>query len=101
MPGEQALFFNVDRVENRKQPQVLAGASRASDQKISKNSYSFVAKSPIDTKNVSRVMLPKKPKSVKINGQEKFAVESWDKQSMTYLVAFDNDPKGVQVQFAW
>lgn len=100
-PGAQALFLNIDRVKDKKQPQVLAGASRVYDQKRGKSFYSFVAKSPIDTKNVSRVLLPQKPKSVEVNGKQILADEAWDVQSKTYLVAFDNDPDGVNVEFSW
>lgn len=101
MPGEQGLFFNVDRVENKMTPQVLAGASRVSDQKIETNSYSFVAKSPIDTKNVSRVLLPQKPKRVLVNGERKPVAKFWDNESKTYLLEFDNDPDGVRVEIGW
>lgn len=100
-PGTQAMFLNVDRVADRKMPQVLAAASREYEEKIGANSYSFVAKSPVNTTNVSRVLLPRKPKSVLINGEEKLVSGAWDKQSSTYLLEFENDPEGVAVEFRW
>lgn len=100
-PGEQALMLNVDRVKDKKKAQILASASRAYDEKREKNSYSYIAKSPAETTNVSRVLLPKCPKSVKINGNETFNTSDWDAASKTYLVEFENSPEGVSVQFNW
>ncbi len=100
-PGEQALMLNVDRVKDKKKAQILASASRAYDEKREKNFYSYIAKSPAETTNVSRVLLPKCPKSVKINGNETFNASDWDAASKTYLVEFENSPEGVSVQFNW
>lgn len=100
MPGEQALMLNVERVKG-KQAQVLASASRAEQEKHTKNSYSYVAKSPIETTNISRVMLPKKPTSVKVDGKESFDAAAWNELTKTYLVGFENNPDGVAVSFVW
>ena len=40
-------------------------------------------------------------KSVKIDGKEKIDLRNWDKQSSTYLIAFENNPDGVNVTFEW
>lgn len=100
-PGEQALMLNVDRVKNKKKAQVLASASRTYDEERGKNFYSYVAKSPAETFNVSRVLLPKIPKSVKIDGNELLSSNNWDAKSKTYLVEFENSPDGVSVRFEW
>jgi len=100
MPGEQGYFIDVDRVEKGR-PQVLASASREYDEMIVGDSYSYVAKSPANTANVSRVLLPAAPVSVKVNGSEVFDASGWDASSMTYLLTFDNDPAGVRVEFRW
>lgn len=100
-PGEQALMLNVDRVKNKKKAQVLASASRTYDEERGKNFYSYVAKSPAETFNVSRVLLPKMPKSVKIDGNELLSSNNWDAKSKTYLVEFENSPDGVSVRFEW
>ena len=99
-PGEQGYFVNVDRVKNSR-PQVLASASRESDEVITSRSYSYIAKGPIRTSSVSRVLLKRCPKSVKLNGKEVFTAEEWDKTSRTYRVKFENDPDGVKVEFVW
>ena len=94
-------MVNVDRVKNKKKPHILASASRAYDLKHTDNSFSYVAKSPIETTNVSRVLLPKIPVSVLVNGVETFQSANWDEKSNTYLVGFENNPDGVPVSFKW
>lgn len=100
-PGEQGYFLNVDLVENKNQPQVLAGASRIDREKITGSSYSYVAKSPIETTNVSRILLPEQPRAVNVDGLEVFTPDHWDAHSNTYLLGFENNPDGVQVEFEW
>ncbi|MDR2563039.1 MAG: hypothetical protein LBC98_03755 [Prevotellaceae bacterium] len=100
-PGEQALFLNIDRVKDKRKPQTLASACRIYEEKISKNAYSFVAKSPVNTTNISRILLPAPPVSILIDGVEKLSAEAWDKQTKTYLLEFENSPEGVSVEFKW
>lgn len=100
-PGTQALLYDVKKVEDKNKPQILASASRAYDEVRTSSGYSYVAKSPIDTHNVSRVLLPKQPKSVVINGSPAYNPSNWDKSSKTYLVEFENSPEGVKVEFQW
>ncbi|MBT1705192.1 hypothetical protein [Chryseosolibacter indicus] len=104
-PGEQAFLYNIGNVKNPKTPQVLATAARVYDEKVTKNAYSFVAKSPLNTTNVMRVLLPKKPqqcdaydhKGNKLNE----AVWKWDEESKTGLLRFENNPEGVKVELTW
>lgn len=98
-PGEQAFLYNINRIKNKKQPQVLAGAARVYDEKRTQKSYSFVAKSPKNTTNVMRVLLPKQPKLVEISGEK--VRHTWDVSSKTLLVQFENDPDGIQVSLKW
>ncbi len=100
-PGTQALLYDVKRVDDNKKPQILASASRAYNEVRTPSSYSYTAKSPIDTHNVSRVLLPKQPKSVTVNGELAYDPANWDKSSNTYLVEFENSPEGVDVVFQW
>jgi len=100
-PGEQGYFLNIDRVVEKKKPQVLAAASRIYDEQFGERTYAYVAKSPINTNNVARVLLPTRPKEVQVNGQDVFNKESWDSKSNTYLLRFENDPDGVSVKIAW
>lgn len=101
-PGEQGYYYNIKNVARGTKAKVLCGASRIYDEKVSANSYSFVAKSPLNTTNVSRILLPKAPKKVSVNGQEVQDIQAlWDQPSKTMRLGFENNPDGVQVQVEW
>lgn len=103
-PGEQAYLLNISRVEDKEKPQVLCGAARVYNEEIGKKSYKFLTKSPINTTNVMRVLLPFAPKSVSIwdkNGKELNASNVWDDNSKTCLLKFENAPDGVWVSYKW
>lgn len=101
-PGNQAFLYNIASVENKKKPQVLASASRITDEIIGKGSYQFTAKGPIETNSVIRVLLPDAPVSTTITDSEgKVVTEAkaqWDEASMTSLISFENNPDGVGVK---
>jgi hypothetical protein len=100
--GEQAFLYHVPE---RGKPQVLASASRVYEEKIEKKSYSFVVKSPLNTTNVMRVLLPAEPEKVTvIDGKGKLITDvktSWDTLSKTSFLSFENDPDGIKVKFEW
>ena len=98
-PGSQGYFYNVKAAQ--KAPAILAAASRAYDIVKKGRTFSFTAKSPIETVNVSRILLPQMPKSVLVNDAECFDPACWDSQSKTYLLSFDNNPDGVKVKIRW
>ena len=98
-PGEQAFLFDIRAVGQKNRPQVLAAASRQSDEIIGKKSYSFIAKSPAETDNVMRILLPKKPKEITASCSP-FTSE-WDEDTHTLLLQFENHPEGVQVKIEW
>ncbi|MCS4226689.1 hypothetical protein [Sphingobacterium sp. BIGb0165] len=100
-PNEQCLFVNIDHVVNKQKPQVLASASRIYDEKSTGHQYSFTAKSPINTTNISRILLPGKPKSLVVDKKEVFAEANWDTKTKTYLLEFENSPEGVYVDIKW
>ena len=94
-PGEQAFLYDVNKITDKRKPSILCGASRIYEEKTTKNSYSFVAKSPIETSNVTRVYLPAQPTKVTVNGAA--GNYSWDAASHTCLLKFENNPDGVTV----
>ncbi|MCD8044141.1 MAG: hypothetical protein LUH10_13900 [Tannerellaceae bacterium] len=104
-PGEQAFLFNVNRVEDKNKPQVLAAASRVYEEQRSKNSYSFITKSPAQTNNVMRILLPAQPKKVTIKAPAGNTIPDagsvWDQVSKTTLLTFENNPDGISVQIEW
>lgn len=99
-PGVQRLFIDLSKVR-KDNPMILAAASRAENETLSGRTFSYVAKSPAATVNVSRVLLPAAPKSLKVNDKECLDQTCWDEASQTYLLRFDNNPDGVSVEFAW
>ena len=98
-PGEQAFLFDIRAVSQKNRPQVLAAASRQSDESIGKKSYSFIAKSPAETDNVMRILLPKKPKEINVSCSP--STSEWDEDTHTLLLQFENHPEGVQVKIEW
>ena len=102
-PGEQAYYLNLDAIEDNSKPQVLASASRIYNEKTTKNSYSFLAKAPINTTNVMRVLIPAEVKECVIhNRDEKIVPEwKWDSTSKSLKIIFENDPDGVEVYVTW
>ena len=104
-PGEQALLYNIDLAPNPSKPQVLASASRVSDEKTEKATYSFVVKSPINTTNVMRILLPAKPQKIILTdpkgGVITDAKTSWDALTKTAFLSFENNPDGIKVRLEW
>lgn len=103
-PGEQAFLYNIGRVENPETPQVLATAARIYEEEITKKSYAFVAKSPLNTTNVMRVLLPGEAQEIAVqdgNGNPVESTTSWDELSKTCFLSFENNPDGVHVMLSW
>jgi len=100
--GEQAFLYDINKVTNKRKPQVLAAASRQYDETITLHSYSFIAKSPANTDNVMRIMLPKEPKNIEIDPipHNSFKAE-WHQPTKTLCLQFENNPDGVSVQLTW
>ncbi|GGA83419.1 hypothetical protein [Puia dinghuensis] len=104
-PGEQALLYDLGRVGDKGQPRVLASASRNYAERVGIRSYSFVAKSPVNTVNSVRVLLPSQPVAILLTdsrGQAVADVESsWDEGSHTEWLGFANSPDGISVELKW
>jgi len=104
-PGQQAYLYQVKRVKNNKQPQVLATAARVYDEKKQNGLYVFTVKSPVNTINAMRILLPAQPKEVRAVHAEGRTIEllkhDWDAKTKTVLLKFDNYSEGVQVTIKW
>lgn len=103
-PGTQAYLFNISKVENKNRPQILAAAARATDEVVTKSSYTFIAKSPSNTNNIMRILLPAKPTNivVKKGGTDlSLTKNEWDEKSKTLLLGFENFSEGVEVNIRW
>ena len=104
MPGEQAFLYNINSVKNPKTPQVLATAARIYNEEVAGNEYSLVAKSPLNTTNVMRILLPGKAESLEVTDSSGKALEvesAWDEASKTHFLSFENSPEGVHVKLSW
>jgi hypothetical protein len=103
-PGEQAFLYNIRSVKNAKTPQVLVTAARISDEKTTKSTYSFVAKSPLNTTVVMRILLPAQARNTIVtdaSGKPLSPESSWDAASKTLFLKFESDPDGVQLKLSW
>jgi hypothetical protein len=104
-PGEQTLLYDCRRMAAITKPRVLAGAARVYDEKTAARTYSFVAKSPVNTQNSMRVWLPAKPVNVTITDNKgnplPDAQSSWDAASKTEWLSFGNNPDGIKVGLKW
>jgi hypothetical protein len=104
-PGDQALLYNIDLVPNPAKPQVLASASRVYDEKVANKTYSFIAKSPLNTTNVMRILLPAPPKKITVLDAKGNPItdvkSSWDAPSKTTFLSFKNNPEGIKVKLLW
>ncbi len=104
-PGTQAYLFNLDKIENKTKPMVLAAAARVYDEVADAHNYQFLVKSPSNTNNRMRILLPQKPKSVSASqataGKLDLQKNEWDGHSKTLLLGFENYSEGVQVNIGW
>lgn len=103
--GTQGYLYNLKKLKSHK-PQVLAAASRVSHEVIKGKEFSFIAKSPSNTMNVMRIVLPSKP--VKIlashsssNQSVSLTKNQWDAGTNTLLLGFENFSEGVSVNIQW
>lgn len=103
-PGTQSYLFDITKVENKNKPQVLAAASRVTDEIVTKNNYQFIAKSPANTNNMMRILLSSKPIKVTAKTGDKELLitnNDWDEKSKTLLLGFQNYSEGVTVNINW
>ena len=103
-PGTQTLLYNLKRIKERNNAQVLCTAARVYEEKKSKHSYSFIAKSPTGTTNVMRILLPGEPKAIVIEdstGKKMEYKNKYDQATKTSLLQFVNFSDGVSVDIKW
>jgi len=102
---EQGFLYNLNRIKDKSKPAVLASASRIHEESSTSDTYTFVCKSPVNTVNSMRILLPAEPKMIEAldnSGAKLSAVKtSWDAGSRTLHMSFDNSPEGIKVKLAW
>lgn len=102
-PGEQAYLYNCSALKTTK-PGVLCAAARISSEKIVSNNYRFTVKSPSNTINAMRIVLPSNPQQVKLNKDGDtidILKQEWDSDTHTLLLKFVNYSQGVNVNISW
>ena len=97
-PGQQAFLYNIKNVTDQRRPQVLAASSRQYDELVAPHAYAFTAKSPAETTNVMRILLPRRPKHINVAANHE---SSWDRHSRTLFLTFENQPDGVRVEIGY
>jgi hypothetical protein len=103
LPGNQVFLFDLASV-NEDGPRVLAAAARIYSEKVSKNDYTLIAKSPDNTINIMRIKLPGKPVSVQATSGDTSATilkNNWDVRTKTLLLEFANKSEGVGINIKW
>lgn len=104
-PGEQSLLYDLHRAGDRSRPRVLATAARVYEAVVNGRTFTFTAKSPINTLNSMRVLLPARPVSVSVtdsSGQPAGELNSsWDEISHTEYLGFGNSPDGIRVSIRY
>jgi hypothetical protein len=105
LPGEQSFLYDIRSLSSKNSPQVLAAACRTYQEEVGKNHFSFVAKSPKNSDNVMRILLPKEYRECRIVDAEgnimHDAKHAWDEVSKTAVLHFRNEPDGVNVLLRW
>jgi hypothetical protein len=100
-PDEQAYLYDIAKIKDKEKPAVLCGGSRIYNESFKKGFYTFTAKGPEKTTNVTRIYLPAQPGEVSIKDRKGQIITSanyaWDERSSTCLVKFENEPDGVTV----
>ncbi len=100
-PGTQAWLLDLAKV-TAPAPALLAGAGRIESWIPAADSLTYVISTPLNTETVVRLLLPKAPKSVAIDGQAADgSAFSWDAGSSTLLLRHPGNPKGVAVAIGW
>ncbi|MFD1873303.1 hypothetical protein [Hymenobacter bucti] len=99
-PNQQAFLYRLAPAKQAKAPAVLAAAARVYDFKVQQNIVSFSTKSPANTNNVMRILLPANPKQIEVThqAQPEPATHTWDAQTSTLLLKFRNYSEGVAVK---
>lgn len=96
-PGEQAFLYDLKKIEKkRSEPQILVSAGKVTEEKVTADKYSFTVKAPEETTNVMRILLTAKPERVVVDTNSDVS-QSWDEESKTLFLSFENKADGVSV----
>lgn len=97
-PGSRVLLMDLAKID-RKQPRVLASASKVLAVEQSAGKLRFHSEGPEGVTCATRIALPSEPKSVTVDGQP--AETNWDAGTRTVLLTYANSPQGRWVEVVW
>jgi len=97
-PGSRIFMIDLAKIDKSK-PAVLASASKVLAVEAAANSIKFHSEGPEATTCATRLVLPYKPKSAKVDNAD--AKIEWDEKSHTALVTYPNSPEGMWVEVSW
>jgi len=95
-PGSVSLVY---RITDEERCRVVAASSRARDEFVSEESYSFTMRGPRNVPGVARIALPREPVSVSALSEDETDVEvvtEWHAGSGTLLAKYPNTRGGVR-----
>jgi len=96
-PGTQAWLIDLDKV-TAPAPALLSAAGRVENWTQTEAGVTYTITTPSEVNVVARLLLPAKPKSVKISGQPVVEPQyQWDEDSATLLIQHRSAIEGVSV----
>lgn len=106
--GQQGFVFDLKKI-NKKRPQVVAAASRQYDETATKDGFSFICKSPLNTRGIVCLYLPESYRSPQVSCTDaegnaihyelRFLPASISPIADRLLwLTFENSPEGIKVQ---
>lgn len=101
--GKQAFLYDLN-LDKATKPHIIASAARIYAERHTRNTYSFIARSPSNTDNIMRIRLPKQPHSISASsGNKSIDIKKydWDLRTKTLLIKFENFSEGVDVTIQW
>jgi hypothetical protein len=99
LPGKRSLLLDLNKFYANR-ARIVAAACRVREETVKGKTLRFQATGIGDTEAVVRMVLPREPKSVRINGKP-LAPSQYDFADGTLLVRFPNSVEGVQGEVKW
>lgn len=97
-PGSRYLLKDLDRLGGSG-ARVVASASKVLNVRADAGRLRYHSSGPEGVVAATRVILPRKPKSVTVGGAP--ARATWDAASSTALIEYPNEPGGMEVELAF
>jgi len=98
-PGAQAFLLDLEAVSNNP-PSVLASAGRIEDWNPAQSGVAYKAKAPQGMKVATRILLPRAPEEMRVNGKV-FSGYQWEPSSKTLFLEHPGQPEGTLVELSW